>query len=303
MHKPMQRTGQVPEADIKVSFELFPPKTEQGLRNLDDTVDRLAALNPEYFSVTYGAGGTTRDRTRGVVTRVARRTGRPVAHHLTCVNASRAEIEAQARELWASGVRKLVALRGDPPDGGRFEPRADGYLCAADLVEALMRIGNFDIRVACHPEVHPDAVSPQADLDNLKRKFDAGATRAITQYCFDTDRMLRFVDQARARGIDRPIIPGIMPVFHVANLKRFSEKCGATVPDWLTAMFDGLDDDPAMRAMVATAVATEQCSRLIEAGFDEFHIYALNRAELSVALCRALGIKDAAAAHNAVSAA
>jgi methylenetetrahydrofolate reductase (NADPH) len=303
MHKPMQRTGQVPEADIKVSFELFPPKTEQGLRNLDDTVDRLAALNPEYFSVTYGAGGTTRDRTRGVVTRVARRTGRPVAHHLTCVNASRAEIEAQARELWASGVRKLVALRGDPPDGGRFEPRADGYLCAADLVEALMRIGNFDIRVACHPEVHPDAVSPQADLDNLKRKFDAGATRAITQYCFDTDRMLRFVDQARARGIDRPIIPGIMPVFHVANLKRFSEKCGATVPDWLTGMFDGLDDDPAMRAMVATAVATEQCSRLIEAGFDEFHIYALNRAELSVALCRALGIKDAAAAHNAVSAA
>jgi methylenetetrahydrofolate reductase (NADPH) len=303
MHNATQTNGQAPEVGIKVSFELFPPKTEQGLRNLDDTVDRLAALNPEYFSVTYGAGGTTRDRTRGVVTRVARRTGLPVAHHLTCVNASRAEIEAQARELWASGVRKLVALRGDPPDGSRFEPRPDGYSCAADLVAALMAIGEFDIRVACHPEVHPDAVSAQADLDNLKRKFDAGATKAITQYCFDTDGMLRFVDQVRARGIDKPIIPGIMPVFHVANLKRFSERCGATVPDWLTSMFDGLDDDPATRAMVATAVATEQCTRLIDAGFDEFHIYALNRAELSVALCRALGLKDAAPALNAVSAA
>jgi methylenetetrahydrofolate reductase (NADPH) len=304
MRNPMQRNGHgpeagIPEAGMKVSFELFPPKTEQGLRNLDDTVDRLAALNPEYFSVTYGAGGTTRDRTRGVVTRVAKRTGRPVAHHLTCVNASRAEIEAQARELWAAGVSKLVALRGDPPEGGRFEPRPDGYPCAADLVEALMRIGNFDIRVACHPEVHPDAVSAEADLDNLKRKFHAGATKAITQYCFDTDQMLRFVDRARALGIDKPIIPGVMPVFHVANLARFSEKCGATVPDWLKAMFDGLDDDPATRAMVATAVATEQCNRLIDAGFDEFHIYALNRADLSVALCRALGFKDAAVAQSA----
>jgi methylenetetrahydrofolate reductase (NADPH) len=307
MHKAMETTGQTtgpgPEAGIKVSFELFPPKTEQGLRNLDDTVDRLSAFNPEYYSVTYGAGGTTRDGTRGVVTRVAKRTGRPVAHHLTCVNASRAEVEEQARELWASGVRKLVALRGDPPDGGVFEPRPDGYPCAADLVEALMKIGDFDIRVACHPEVHPDAVSAESDLDNLKRKLDAGATRAITQYCFDTEQMLRFVDRARARGIDKPIIPGIMPVFHVANLKRFSEKCGATVPDWLVAMFDGLDDDPATRAMVATAVATEQCTKLIEAGFDEFHIYALNRSELSVALCRALGLKDDAAPHSAVSAA
>ncbi|MFW6076695.1 MAG: methylenetetrahydrofolate reductase [NAD(P)H] [Hyphomicrobiales bacterium] len=303
MHKPMQKTEHGPAADIKMSFELFPPKTEQGLRNLDETVDRLAALNPEYFSVTYGAGGTTRDRTRGVVTRVAKRTGLPVAHHLTCVNASRAEVETQARELWAAGVRKLVALRGDPPDGGVFEPRPDGYPCAADLVEALMAIGDFDIRVACHPEVHPDAVSADSDLDNLKRKLDAGATRAITQYCFDTEQILRFVDKARARGIDKPIIPGIMPVFHVAKLKRFSETCGATMPDWLLEMFDGLDDDPATRAMVATAVATEQCSRLIDAGFDEFHVYALNRSELSVALARSLGIKDDAPAPSAVSAA
>jgi methylenetetrahydrofolate reductase (NADPH) len=307
MHVPMERaaqqTGNGHHAGIKLSFELFPPKTEQGLRNLDVTVDRLAALKPEYFSVTYGAGGTTRDRTRGVVTRVARRTGLPVAHHLTCVNASRAEVEAQARELWAGGVRKLVALRGDPPDGTVFKPRPDGYGCASDLVAALKAIGDFDIRVACHPEVHPDAVCAESDLENLKRKFDAGATRAITQYCFDTDRILRFVDEARARGIDKPIIPGIMPVFHVANLKRFSEKCGASVPDWLADMFDGLDDDPATRAMVATAVATEQCTRLIDAGFDEFHVYALNRADLSVALARSLGVRDDAHAQHAVSAA
>ncbi len=291
----MPTNGHTPAPDITVSFELFPPKTEKGLATLDTTVDRLSALDPEYFSVTYGAGGTTRDRTRGVVTRVGKRTGRLVAHHLTCVNASRAEIEEQARELWSAGVRRLVALRGDPPDGEQFTPREDGFVCAADLVEALMKIGDFDIRVACHPEVHPDAVSAEADLDNLKRKFDAGATKAITQYCFDTDEILRFVEKARARGIDDQIVPGIMPVFHFEKLKNFSEKCGATIPDWLAEMFEGLDDDPSMRSMVASAVAAEQCSRLIDAGFREFHVYTLNKAELSVALCRALGLKDAAA--------
>jgi methylenetetrahydrofolate reductase (NADPH) len=234
--------------------------------------------------VTYGAGGTTRDRTRGVVTRVAKRTGLPVAHHLTCVNASRAEVESQARELWASGVRKLVALRGDPPDGGVFEPRPDGYPCAADLVEALMAIGDFDIRVACHPEVHPDAVSAESDLENLKRKLDAGATRAITQYCFDTDRILRFVDRgpgARHRQADHSGHHAGVPRRQPEALLGEVRRDGARLAD---DMFDGLDDDPATRAMVATAVATEQCTRLIDAGFDEFHIYALNRAELSVAL-------------------
>lgn len=295
----MPRNGQASEPDITISFELFPPKTEKGLATLDENVDRLAALGPEYFSVTYGAGGTTRDRTRGVVTRVAKRTGLPVAHHLTCVNASRAEIETQARELYASGVRRLVALRGDPPDGDVFTPRPDGYVCAADLVEALTRVGDFDIRVACHPEMHPDAEGPEADLENLRRKFDAGATKAITQYCFDTDQILRFVDKARARGISGKIVPGIMPVFHFGKLVAFSEKCGATVPTWLAERFEGLDEDPATRSMVAAAVATEQCSRLIEAGFDEFHVYTLNRAELSVGICRALGVKDADAALSA----
>lgn len=295
----MPSNGHPPAPDITISFELFPPKTEKGLETLDEAVDRLAALNPEYFSVTYGAGGTTRDRTRGVVTRVAKRTGLPVAHHLTCVNASRAEIEEQARELWSAGVRRLVALRGDPPDGEAFTARPDGFVCAADLVEALMKIGDFDIRVACHPEVHPDAESAEGDLENLKGKFEAGATKAITQYCFDTDEILRFVDRARAKGITGKIVPGIMPVFHFAKLVNFSEKCGATIPTWLAEMFEGLDEDPETRAMVATAVAAEQCNRLIEAGFDEFHVYTLNRADLSIALCRALGIKDADRAMSA----
>ena len=295
----MPRNGRLPEPDIAVSFEMFPPKTEEGLVRLDSAVDRLAAFEPPYFSVTYGAGGTTRDRTRGVVARIAERTGRPVAHHLTCVNANRADIETQARELWSGGVRRLVALRGDPPGDGPFEARPDGFSCAAELVEALMGIGDFDISVACHPEFHPEAASPEADLDNLRRKFDAGARRAITQYCFDTDQMLRFVDQARARGINGSIVPGIMPVFNFGRLVNFSKMCGATVPGWLADMFEGLDDDPPTRAMVAAAVAAEQCGRLMDAGFREFHVYTLNRADLGVALCRALGLRDALPARHA----
>lgn len=294
----MPRNGHSPDPEVAVSFELFPPKTSDGLARLDCTVDRLACFEPPYFSVTYGAGGTTRDRTRGLVTRVASRTGRPVAHHLTCVNASRAEIEAQARDLWSGGVRKLVALRGDPPGDGRFEARPDGFASAADLVGALTGIGDFDISVACHPEVHPDAESAGADLDNLKRKFDVGATKAITQYCFDTDQMLRFVDRARARGISGPIVPGIMPVFNFERLVSFSKMCGATIPTWLAGMFEGLDEDPQTRAMVASAVATEQCRRLTDAGFREFHVYTLNKADLAIALCRALGLRDAVPARN-----
>jgi len=282
-----------------ISFELFPPKGEDGLPKLDRTVDRLAAVNPEYFSVTYGAGGSTQDRTRGVVDRVKSRTGLPVAHHLTCVEATRTDIDALARELWAARIRKIVALRGDPQGGAPYTPPEDGYAYAADLVEGLMQIADFDISVAAYPETHPQATSAESDLDNLKRKLDAGARTAITQYVFDTDVILRFVDRARAAGIDAPIVPGIMPVSHFAGLKRFSEKCGASIPEWLGRMFDGLDDHPQTRSMVAATVATEQCRRLMDAGLEEFHIYTLNKADVSVAICRALGLDETAPTRSA----
>ncbi len=275
---------------IRVSFELFPPKTPEGLLRLDREVDRLAALGPEYFSVTYGAGGTTRDRTRGTVERVTKRTDLPVAHHLTCVGASRAEIDALAHELRASGIRRIVALRGDAPGDGPYHPSAGGYAFAVDLVEGLMRVADFDIAVAAYPEVHPEAASPEADIDNLKRKFDAGARFAITQYAFDTDSVLRFVDRARKAGIGAPIVPGIMPVSHFGGLKRFSARCGASIPGWMERMFEGLDERPQARASAAAAVATEQCRRLAAEGLTEFHIYTLNKAEVSTALCRSLRI-------------
>ena len=281
-------SGGTGSSGIRVSFELFPPKTPEGLTRLDHEVDRLAALRPEYFSVTYGAGGTTRNRTRGVVEQVAERTGLPVAHHLTCVGASRAEIDALARELRDSGIRRIVALRGDAPGLGPYRPSADGYPFAADLVEGLMRVADFDIAVAAYPEVHPEAASPEADIANLKRKFDAGARFAITQYAFDTDAVLRFLDRVRAAGIEAPIVPGIMPVSNFGGLKRFSAKCGASIPGWMDRLFEGLDERPQARASAATAVAVEQCRRLAAEGLTDFHIYTLNRAEISTALCRTL---------------
>jgi methylenetetrahydrofolate reductase (NADPH) len=281
-------TGQTPERDISVSFELFPPKTEAGMDRLGHSVDRLAGAGPDYFSVTYGAGGSTRDRTRRVVEMVGTRAGLPVAHHLTCVGASRAEIDRQARGLWEAGIRRIVALRGDLPEGESLAD--DGYCDAAELVAGLRRVADFDIAVAAYPETHPEAVSPQSDIDHLKRKLDAGAGRAITQYAFDTDTILRFVDRARAAGVTAPIVPGIMPVANFASLKRFSAGCGATVPGWMEDMFAGLDDAPDLRAMVATSVAAEQCRRLVAAGITEFHVYTLNRPEVPLAICRALGL-------------
>lgn len=291
--------GAATAGGVAVSFELFPPKTKDGMAALDKTVDRLASIGPEYFSVTYGAGGGTRDRTRGVVDRVAARAGTPVAHHLTCVGASRAEIDAEARQLWNAGIRRIVALRGDPPSSGSYEPHPEGYAYAADLVAGLKRVADFDIAVAAYPEVHPEAMSGEDDLDNLKRKLDAGARFAITQYAFDTDGVLRFIDRARAAGIDAPIVPGVMPVAHFGGLKRFSEKCGAHIPSWLDEMFAGLDEEPATRSMVAASVAFEQCRRLIEAGLTDFHIYTLNKPDVSLALCRTLGLKPTARARNA----
>jgi methylenetetrahydrofolate reductase (NADPH) len=285
--------------DLSISFELFPPKTEAGTARLMETVRQLDASDPAYFSVTYGAGGTTRDRTAQLVERVQNRTGRPVAHHLTCVGAGRAEIDRQAETLWQTGVRKIVALRGDLPDGEAVPE--DGYQDAAELVAALRRVGDFDISVAAYPEVHPEAANAQADLDHLKRKLDAGAAEAITQYVFDTDTLLRFIDRARDAGITAPIVPGIMPVANFASLKRFSEGCGATVPPWMHEMFDGLDEAPETRAMVATTLATEQCRRLIAAGITEFHFYTLNKSEVSLAICRALGLTPTIAADSSAA--
>lgn len=282
---------------VSVSFELFPPKTDKGEATLARNVERLAMAAPEYFSVTYGAGGGTRDRTARVVDMVRRRTGLPVAHHLTCVGASRDEVDRQAARLHADGITRIVALRGDLPDGQSLA--ADGYGDAAELVAGLRRVGDFDISVAAYPEVHPEAASAQADLDHLKRKIDAGANRAITQFVFDTDVILRFIDRARAEGVATPIVPGIMPVANFAGLKAFSAKCGASVPDWLARMFDGLDDAPDTRAMVATSVATEQCRRLVAEGVTEFHFYTLNRPEVTLAICRALGLSPEIPAENA----
>lgn len=273
--------------DLCVSFELFPPKTEAGIARLSEVARQLRTVGPEYFSVTYGAGGSTRDRTARVVAMLAQQTGVPVAHHLTCVGASHTEIDRQAEALWDAGVHRIVALRGDLPAGDRLHP--DGYADAAELVAGLRRVADFDISVAAYPEVHPEATSAQADLDHLKRKLDAGTTRAITQYCFDTDTVLRFVDRARSAGIEAPIIPGIMPVAHFGKLRRFSEGCGACVPRWLEEMFQGLDEAPDMRAMVATALATQQCRRLMAEGLSTLHIYALNQPSVPLALCRALG--------------
>ena len=283
--------------DLSISFELFPPKTDAGITRLGDTVSQLSAADPAYFSVTYGAGGTTRDTTARVVEMVAGQTGRPVAHHFTCVGASRAEIDRQTEGFWENGIRKIVALRGDLPDGETVPD--DGYHDAAELVAALRKVGDFDISVAAYPEVHPEAKDAGADLDHLKRKIDNGAARAITQYAFDTDTVLRFVDRARAAGIDAPIVAGIMPVANFEGLKRFSAGCGASVPDWMGQMFDGLDEAPETRAMVATGVAAEQCRRLMEAGITDFHFYTLNQPKVTLAVCRTLGLTPSIVAENA----
>lgn len=289
--------GRTSNTDISVSFELFPPKTDDATATLRDTVDRLTAVGPEYFSVTYGAGGTTRERTRRIVDMVADQTDLPVAHHLTCVGASKGEIDDQARALWEAGIHRIVALRGDIPEGDTLAE--DGYNDAAELVAGLKRIGDFDIAVAAYPEVHPEASSPDGDIDHLKRKLDAGATKAITQFAFDTDRVLSFIDRARDAGVTAPIVPGIMPVANFTSLKRFSAGCGANIPEWMAHMFDGLDDEPRMRDMVAATVATEQCRRFVEAGVTDFHIYTLNRAPVSLAICRSLGLSTAAGTKRA----
>lgn len=277
---------------LSVSFEFFPPKTEAMAEQLWRAVERLAPLNPRFVSVTYGAGGTTRERTHQTVVRILRESALTPAAHLTCVAASRGEVDDVARRYWDAGIRHIVALRGDPPDGERkFEAHPDGYANAAELVAGLKRVANFEVSVAAYPEIHPDARSSQADLDNLKRKLDAGAARAITQYFFDPEAYFRFIDRARAAGVNAPITPGVLPVTNFAQVVKFSRLCGAGVPAWLAHLFEGLDDDPETRKLVAATVAAEQCRKLQAAGVEEFHFYTLNRADLAYAICHVLGIR------------
>jgi methylenetetrahydrofolate reductase (NADPH) len=276
----------------RVSFEFFPPKTEEMERRLWDAVTALAPLNPSFVSVTYGAGGTTRERTHATVTRILRETALKPAAHLTCVAASRAEVDDVARNYWQSGVRHIVALRGDAPQGmANYTPHPEGYRYSTELVAGLKRIADFEISVAAFPEKHPESLSFAQDFDVLKQKIDAGATRAITQYFFDTAHYLRFLERARGAGIAIPIVPGILPVGNVAQMVKFSAMCGASVPDWLIARFEGADT-PQAHNTVAVRVAAEQCRRLREAGVEQFHFYTLNRADLTSAVCAELAVEN-----------
>lgn len=272
------------------SFEFFPPRTAQMEEVLWRSVHRLAPLNPDFVSVTYGAGGSTRQRTHDIVCRLQTDAGLRPAAHLTCVGASTGELEDIADRYWEAGIRHIVALRGDLPADHSAGLQPGAPACAAELVELLRRRHPFEISVAAHPEMHPDAASPKADLDNLKRKLDAGASRAITQFFFDVDIYLRFRDRAAKAGIDAPLVPGVLPVTNFAQLCRFAKLCGASLPGWLAKLFDGLDDDPETRRLVAMTVATEHCRRLLAEGVKTFHFYTLNRAELTFAICRLLGI-------------
>jgi methylenetetrahydrofolate reductase (NADPH) len=288
----------------RISFEFFPPKTPEMDVRLWEVIKRLESLAPRFVSVTYGAGGSTRERTHATVRRIRQETGLEPAAHLTCVGATRAEIDAVAQDYWDAGIRHIVALRGDPPggltgDGGSYVPHSGGYAYAADLVAGLKRVADFEISVAAYPETHPAAQSAEHDLDNLKQKLDAGATRAITQFFFDVDLFLSFRDRTAAAGIEVPIVPGILPVTNFTQLRRMAAGCGASIPAWMARHFDGLDDDPDTRRLVAASIAAEQCRRLHANGVHEFHFYTLNRADLTVAICHLLGVrapKPAAAA-------
>jgi methylenetetrahydrofolate reductase (NADPH) len=278
--------------DIAVSFEFFPPKTEKMADTLWESIQTLAPLEPRFVSVTYGAGGSTRERTHATVERILKETPLTPAAHLTCVGAPREEIDAIAREYWDLGVRNIVALRGDSPEAGiPYRPHPDGYRDATELVAGLKQVAPFDVSVAAYPEVHPDSSSRAFDLENLKRKVNAGADRAITQFFFSADCFFRFQDEAAAAGIDIEIVPGILPVSNVATTRRFAQSCGARIPEWLDGLFEGLDDLPSARQLIAATVAAELCGQLYAGGVRHFHFYTLNRAELSYAICHLLGVR------------
>ena len=298
------RFGALPAKDASaappaLSFEFFPPKTEALEAQLWACIRRLEPLAPRFVSVTYGAGGSTQARTHATVSRIVRETALLPAAHLTCVGASRGEVDDVARQYWDAGVRHIVALRGDAPAGESYQPHPEGYAFASDLVSGLARVAPFEISVAAYPETHPSALSAGDDLDNLKRKLDAGATRAITQVFFETGAFLSFLDRALAAGITAPIVPGIMPVSSFAQAVKLSSMCGTTVPAWLAAMFDGIDADPEIRRMVAAFVAAEQVRLLQANGVDEFHFYTMNKPELTFAIAHILGVRPKPAAGNA----
>lgn len=278
--------------DIAVSFEFFPPKTDTMAETLWRSIETLAPLNPRFVSVTYGAGGSTRERTHATVERIVKETSLTPAAHLTCVGATRDEIDAVAKAYWDAGVRHIVALRGDPPELGQaYRPHPGGYANAAELVAGLKAVAPFEISVAAYPEVHPDSDCPESDLDNLLRKIDAGADRAITQFFFSADCFLRFRDRVAAIRPEIEIVPGILPVTNVATTRRFAGQCGAAIPDWLDRLFEGLDELPAARQLVAATIAGELCGQLYAGGVRHFHFYTLNRAELAYAICHLLGVR------------
>ena len=291
---PVARAGGRSGRDIHVSFEFFPPKTDEAEKTLWESIARLAPLDPSFVSVTYGAGGSTRERTHRTILRMLDETSLRPAAHLTCVEASRDEVDAVIEEYWDAGVRHLVVLRGDPPGGlgGAYVPQPNGYANATELAAAASRLHPFEISVGVYPEKHPESPSLDHDIEVLKAKVDAGATRAISQFFFDIDAFLRFVDKAQTAGVTIPIVPGIMPVTNFNGLKRMASTCQCVVPEWLSNLFEGLDQDPETRRLIAGSVAAEMCARLEEEGFKDFHFYTLNRADLVYAICRVLGLRE-----------
>ncbi len=291
----MSRQIKAGEVPFQVSFEFFPPKTDVMEERFWDSIGKLAPLHPRFVSVTYGAGGTTRERTLRMVSRIQSETGVNAAAHLTCVGASRDEVDAVVRGYQAAAVRRIVALRGDPPEGvGQpFAPHPAGYGSAAELVAGIRKLGDFDISVAAYPEKHPQSADWDADIENLKRKLGAGADRAITQMFFDNGDYFRFLDRARKAGITAPIVPGIQPIHSFKQISGFAARCGASMPAWLAQRFEGLEEDPETHALVASAVAAEQVLELVDQGITEFHFYTLNRSNLVLALARLLGVRPA----------
>ncbi|GAB1263807.1 methylenetetrahydrofolate reductase [NAD(P)H] [Aurantivibrio infirmus] len=289
-----RKSRSVLASDLTVSFEFFPPKTEKMEESLWNSIRRLAPLDPTFVSVTYGAGGSTRERTHATVSRIVQETKLKPAAHLTCVGATKEQVDEVIQDYWDAGVRHIVALRGDPPAGAgaKYEPFPGGYATSVELIEGIKKIGDFEISVSAYPEKHPDSPTTEADIDMLKAKVDAGATRAITQFFFDNDHYFRYLDRVHAKGIDIPITPGIVPIPNIQQISKFAAATGTDVPEWLTQRFEGLEEDPDTHRLVAAAVAVEQVMELLDNGVTNFHFYTMNRADLVYAICHILGMRS-----------